>query len=277
MLDALILHMPDSDSAPIVYLNPLYSSYKNGSTLNDICHSVIAGLKAEAALPQEMIQYLLEPEAARSRIVYRLISRKQNEEFLKTVPWVPFLDLAVIFHIYLGTPGKTLITSVIHKKQASALGLSTKELFSLAKKNTPEFFPVVCDRLDKLIFGWDSGLEDPDECGKILPDIYVLTNRSGINGAACLLYENKIKDLADRLGTDFFILPSSIHEVLLLPDSEHHCDELRDLVRSINRSEVPAEDVLSDEVYHFCRKSEPHFTVLNAGSHTEHTAGTVNP
>ena len=86
------------------------------------------------------------------------------------------------------------------------------------------------------------------------PPFYVLTNRLGITGAACLLYPDVLKKCAERLGQDLLILPSSIHESLILPyDESIRVDEMRYMVQSINASEVPTEDQLSGQVYLYHR------------------------
>ena len=93
-------------------------------------------------------------------------------------------------------------------------------------------------------------------CETGLPTLYVLSNQTGINGAICMLYDNVIKDFADTIGSDLIILPSSIHEVLILPDSHDQKYEMfRHMVRSVNAEDVPKEEVLSDEIYLYRRGS----------------------
>ncbi len=94
--------------------------------------------------------------------------------------------------------------------------------------------------------------------------LYVLTNSSGICGACALLYPDQLKNFADMLESDLVILPSSIHEVLLVPYDDHiSFDELAHMVSHINRAEVPVEDRLSDQVYLYSRALDQ---VIFAGS-----------
>lgn len=257
MLDALILRMPDISSAPVIYLESLYQNYLNGTSVDDLCHTIIAGLKKDPVITHDMILRLQNPDTAHDKIAFRLVSRKANSELLRDVPWIPFLDLAVIFHLHLGHSAGNQITSIIHNRQMQNWRLSPKDLFRIAKKNTQKLYPSAITRLEHLIFGWDMENNDLLSCDPALPNIYVLTNQNGINGASCLLYENTIKDFADRIGSDLIILPSSIHEVLLIPDS-HSLNYLtfRDMVRTINATEIPKEDILSDELYLY-RRSVP--------------------
>ena len=85
-------------------------------------------------------------------------------------------------------------------------------------------------------------------------DMYVLTNESKLNGAACILYENVLYDFAQKLGADLYILPSSVHEVILLPKlSMFEKDELVNMVKEVNTEGVAADEVLSDHVYEYNR------------------------
>ncbi|MEI3283110.1 MAG: DUF5688 family protein [Enterocloster sp.] len=98
-----------------------------------------------------------------------------------------------------------------------------------------------------------------------LPDtpFYVLTNKNGINGAACILYKDTIKNFAEGMDRNILILPSSIHEVLLLPDDELvSYNDLAHLVTFINQTEVPAQDRLSNQVYRYSR-SEDDFSIVS--------------
>ena len=271
MLDALILRMSGISSAPVIYLESLYQHYLNGSTIEDLCSTVIAGLKKDSIITPEIMLRLQNLEFARDKIAFRLVSKKANEELLQDVPWIPFLDLAVIFHIHLGRSAGNQVTSVIHNHQLKEWNVSTIELFRIAKENTSKLYPSAITRLEHLLFGLDPENSELFSCDSAIPTIYVLTNQNGINGASCLLYENTIKDFADRIGSDLIILPSSIHEVLLIPDSsslDYHV--FRDMVRTINAHDVPKEDILSDELYLDRRGSKPNLTLWHADKADAH-------
>lgn len=255
-LDAFIIHMPDVSSAPVVYLQPLYQTYCNGSSIDKIAQTVLAKLKRELPLSLELAEQARTLESARDRIAYRLISRKDNEELLKEVPWTPWEDLAIIYYLHLGVKEDKQITTIIHNHQAETWHLTSGELYELARENTPKLCPCTTGRLDHLLFGWDEDEDRMVPCDTGLPTLYVLSNRTGINGAICMLYDNVIKDFADTLGSDLIILPSSIHEVLILPDSHDETyEKFRNMVRSVNAEDVPKEEVLSDELYLYRRGS----------------------
>lgn len=278
-LDAFIIHLPGTGSAPVIYLQPLYKSYQTGSSINKISHLIIARLKKEIPLSQELLQNVQTFDMARDKIVFRLVSKTANDALLKEIPWIPFLDLAIIFYLHLGIKEDKQISSVIHNHQAKSWNLSPKDLYELAKENTPRIYPAAVDCLEHLLFGWDDEEDCIKPCDTPIPPLYVLTNQIGINGASCILYDGIIKDFADRIGSDLVILPSSIHEVLLLPDSHtQKYGELRQMVRNVNAEELPKEDFLSDELYLYRRGDKAGITLWKSPDYdNEKTCGTENP
>ncbi len=255
-LDAFIIHMPNVSSAPVVYLQPLYKTYRDGSSIDKIAQTVLARLKIELPLSLELAEQARSLSSARDRIAYRLISQKENEELLKEVPWTAWCDLAIIYYLHLGVKDDKQITTIIHNHQAKSWGLSSSELYELAKENTPKLCPSAIGRLDHLLFGWDHDTDRMIPCDTGIPTLYVLSNQSGINGAVCMLYDDIIKDFADKIGSDLIILPSSIHEVLMLPDShDQEYETFRQMVRSVNAEDIPKEEVLSDELYLYRRST----------------------
>ena len=90
--------------------------------------------------------------------------------------------------------------------------------------------------------------------------MYVLSNKSRINGASCILYKDILKDFAMVVDKDLYVLPSSIHEVILLPsDGTQESEQLKEMVREINQSQVEKEEVLSDSVYYYRRSDDSFF------------------
>jgi hypothetical protein len=86
--------------------------------------------------------------------------------------------------------------------------------------------------------------------------MYVLTNTSGSLGAAALFYPDVKDKAAELIGSDYYILPSSTHEVILVPDSAGiNPKELCEMVKQANRTVVDEKDILSDNVYHYDKDS----------------------
>lgn len=136
-------------------------------------------------------------------------------------------------------------------------GSSEAELLEHAQKNTPEEMQFFMCSLQEMLchmigqesnYEWDSSREMP---------LYVLTNSQGMYGASCILYDGVLEQAAEQLGSDLYVLPSSIHEVILLPakgEGINSVKALGEMVASVNCSgNVADEEVLSDDVYYYDR------------------------
>lgn len=260
--DAFCIRTPDTSYSPIVYLSQLYDDFLSGADIRNICQNILACLDQKPPFSAGLLDKIRDFDSARDRVAYRLISKEANEDLLSDIPWVPYLDLAMVFYLYLdaGPDGQT--TALIHNQQLGFWNISTDDLYLLSLINTPSLFPPVIRKLEDLLYesGDGAGIwpEEPmPRSPEPDPPLYILTNRPGIHGAACLLYQDIIKDFADRTNSDVLIIPSSIHEVILIPDSHiYNYQEIRDMIRIVNSEDVPAEDRLSDQLYLFSRKKK---------------------
>ena len=159
--------------------------------------------------------------------------------------------------------------------------MDVNTLYELAGINTPRLLPADIKSMAevmKKIANEHMGSEWRDAFFEGLSDEpkfmtqYVLTNCRGIKGAATVLYKGVLKTFADKIGNDLFILPSSVHEVILVPyEDSMNVAELGAIVKAINLSEVPDEDVLSDHVYLYSRKTEQ--VIMVSGEPIEEDGG----
>lgn len=259
VLDSLALLRSGKHCSPVISLEMLYEQFEKGRTLPELCEYMISVTDTELPLSVTNLTSLNDFEEFRDRIVWRLISRDKNEELLKTVPWLPYLDLAVVFSLVIQSEGETQISSLVTNAVSASWHAAAEELFALARENTPRIFPASFRRLESVIEEYFPGATDfvPEDCP--VPTLYVLTNDFAHHGAACVLYPDKLKDLADRFGSDLLVLPSSIHEVLIIADSEtfteHDYQVFCNTIKNVNRESIQPEDFLSDNMYQYCRES----------------------
>jgi len=256
-LKALIVKNMNHNAAPVIYMEPLYQAYKKGSSINALTKKILVRMKNELPFSMEITERAYDLESVRDRIGYRLISKSKNEELLKDIPWTPWQDLAIVYYLNMGVRDDSQVSTLIYNHQMQRWNLSVDDLYELAKENMPKMCPSVIGRLDHLILGFDKEEEDIISCNPRLPVLYVLSNQTNINGASSVLYNGVLKEFADRLDSDLIILPSSVHEVLLLRYSETvELEMFKNLVRRVNEEDVPAEDVLSDSVYLYIRNED---------------------
>lgn len=244
----LIIQEMDTRISPTIYLDGFYQEYLKGMPLTDVLRSVEETYE-DALCEDFRILDFYNFSAIRGQICFRLMNRERNKELLKTLPHREVMDMALIYTVEMEN-GKA--STKIHDSLMRLWGIGEEELYRLARKNTPVLFQgsvVSMETILKETLQEDEALsEDPlPECG-----LFVATNRQKIYGAAVLLYEGCCEGFARRVGSSFYILPSSVHELLFLPEEKGMSpEELKAMVKEINETQVAPEEVLSDNVYYY--------------------------
>ena len=162
--DVLFILSADSALGPVVYLEPLYDQYQKGISMETICASVLSFLERRPPFPSSICQEILDPEFAKSRIAFRLVSQERNQELLEHIPWFPVHDLAMVFFICLDLDSADLVSALIHWPLLSAWDMDAGTLRSLAEENTPLLFPPVLTPLTDLLLPSVYG-------GSLIPDL----------------------------------------------------------------------------------------------------------
>lgn len=264
LLDGLCDHYLDSALAPTIYLNSYYEQLLEGtSTLPQICEEIIR-IFSDNPPPQTIkADELSDFSKMKSRVMMKLIHADLNQDLLRDIPHIPYLDLAIVFYLFLDRNSQGQMTALIHNDHLTNWHTHTHELFTLAMQNTPLTYPaeirsmtsVLYDIAQKTFPKFDSAaVQEAIQEEDISPALYVLSNQSGIYGAASILYPDILKNFADRLNHDLVVIPSSIHEVLLTPIHDFiDFDEMNHMVNTINQFEVSQEERLSSHVYCYYR------------------------
>lgn len=257
LLDGLSISSPASDFSPTVYLNSYYDEVEGGLPLPVIAEQILLLYEEEAALPSELADQLKDFEKIRERIAFKLINARENEVLLSEIPHYRYLDLAVVFYIIVAENEEGQMTALVHDEHLNLWNVTKEELSTLSEQNMEALLPCRITPIEDAIMELNDELKPEGDIALFPVNLYVLTNERGINGASCLLYKDVLKNFANQVGDDLIILPSSIHEVLLTPAKEAlSFKELNEMIFSINRSEVPAEDRLSDHFYRYSREQD---------------------
>lgn len=203
-----------------------------------------------------LMEWIWDWEAAKGRIRAKLVNREMNRELLKKVPYREFLDLAVIYYVTLdGLSESGTAAFTVSDQNMEVWRKDENALYQMAVSNMRLDGEPVFEDMEEII---RSMIPDamPDLAVGI-PKIrsYVLTNPKKIFGAVELLDGNTLKGIGDELGGDFIVLPSSLHESIIIPaDGSVSYQELADIVTDINRNVVSIVERLSDHVYLYERK-----------------------
>jgi len=256
-LDGLTILSAGSNISPTIYLNYYYDQYLAGKGLSTIYEDIL--LSYYKNIPKENIDisFFTDFTKVKNRIIFKLVNYDRNKELLSKVPHVRYLDLAVVFNCFIHSAEDGYATILIHHQHLSYWNISTEELYALAMKNTPHLLHYQLQNMTDVII--DLFCNDHIELSKdLLPvfPMYVLSNTTKLNGSGCILYEDLLSEIAQNLDSDFYILPSSIHEVLLIPvASASSREDLSSMVHEINATQLAREEVLSDRVYFYSRHS----------------------
>lgn len=183
----------------------------------------------------------------------QLINRTMNESLLADIPYVPFLeDLAVIVLINLEKDLRACATVKVSSQILKLWGVSFEEVYHKAYLNLIKEEAVIKSMAETLSeLGCNDGLELEN-----VPMMYILTNTSCIHGATMMLRESVFKELTEKFESDLVVIPSSIHELLLVPISDmfvfDKC-QFDEMVQMVNHEELDSMDILSDHIYLYRR------------------------
>lgn len=255
--DGLVICEPGNTVSPTIYLNGFYSRMQMGkASFRDVMDDVLDMYRKNRPSKDLDVQFFSDYEQVKSHIVYKLVSRERNQALLSDVPYVEYLDLAVVFQYLLKDDNGSSASILIHNSHCKLWKVTVEDLWAVAQENTPRMLPYVvrpmADVLEAL-----SGKPMKEEAKEELEmqQIYVVSNAKQTHGAATMLYPNMLSEFAKCIHSDFFVVPSSIHELILLPaNRQEDAKELAELITYVNKTQLVLEDVLADHPYYYCRE-----------------------
>ena len=241
--------------SPTLYINDMYEKYsKTGdlqATLREAAEAMDEAFR-EAEVPP------LDISTAKDNIIFQLVNTMQNEDLLKKLPHRDFQDLSIIYRWVVGVEQQGISSVVINNHVAESLGMGEEELFKAAAENTRRILPPVVQSMNEVMRDMFVADGMPKELADLMigeqePEMtmWVISNERKIDGAASMLYEDKLHKLAEGVGTDLYILPSSVHEVIAVSVEMGEPEELARMVAEINMDQVDLSERLSNQVYHY--------------------------
>lgn len=257
VLDAVLIINEEKVVLPCIYLNPYYTEYIQGIEIDTIVSEIIdtynVAMMQKERINMETIE-ILNFDINKEKIFVKLINAQLNEEFLTTIPHERYLDLAVTYCLLCNETEEGISSITINSKVFEQWDCSLQELHDIALFNTENMFPVQIESMNDIIHemtGVDPSILDN---GGQSPSMYVMTNTRGINGASTLVYPNSVAAINKRITGNIdkvLILPSSIHELILVPvaGEEFDCNQLKSMIKEINTTQVMSHEILSNEVY----------------------------
>lgn len=265
-LKAVTITVPNSNISPTIYLNSMYEQYQRGKPMEEILNQ-IAAIQAEHDKDIAVdVSAITDYEKVQGKVAARLVNAENNQELLSQRPHILVGDdLAVTYCIMLGENDNGSMSVPITNQLMENYGVTVGELHEAATQNMDELTPASFKSMNEVMVemmlpslivecGGDreqaeqmlEAMMPPMEDGKM----YVLTNEQKTNGAAIILNDKVMDQISEKVGGEFYILPSSVHELLIVPrDAGMEIPELEKMVCEVNATQVSVEERLSDHVY----------------------------
>ena len=252
--------------APTINLNNLFDSYSKHPE-----HSITAVMQEVASVIQHTpetfdIGRIMDYDRVKKNIFMRLSAAEKNTDVLEHAPHIRKEDLAITFHIMLDQSDKGTATTMINDNMMEAYGIDLDRLYQDALLNSPVICPAQIENMGEalsrmMIEDMKSAGAPPEVIQEMEKDLKesnkdnpmtIITNDRLVDGASAIFYPGVMDLVGERMKGDYFILPSSVHETLVVPDDGRvSLQELTDMVKEVNMTQVNPEDQLTDQVYHY--------------------------
>ena len=257
---------PGDDRIPTINLTDLYRQYYENPKfrITDVLEQISQIIQKE---PERFdVSRLTQYEEAKTHLFMRVSNIEENLQVLDNVPYVERADLAITFHIAVEENEAGRASAIVTNNMMENFGVTRNQLYKDALENSSFIAPVMIDNLGEVVGRME--IEEMEARGASEEEIrkaeeriyvesqynpmFVVTNETLLYGGSAIFYPGVMDQLGEVLNGDFFILPSSVHETLVVPDDGRiSCHELKAMVMAINEKEVAPEDRLADEVYHY--------------------------
>lgn len=256
---------------PTVNLEQLFDYYNSHPEMSiyDVMKETSSIIQMEQ--PGLNMEGILQYDQAKEKLFMRVSSADKNEELLQHVPHELKEDLAITFHLVVDFDEEGVASTIITNNIMEKYGITKEQLYQDALVNSPKVLPATVENMDKLLrrmmlddmkasgMGAEELKAMEEEMDQMISanqnPMTVVTNERTVNGASALFYPGMLDQIGESMKGDYFILPSSINEVIVVPD-DGSLDprELKEMVHEINHTQVAPEERLTDEVYHYDTK-----------------------
>ncbi|MBP3384264.1 MAG: hypothetical protein J6M22_02255 [Firmicutes bacterium] len=166
----------------------------------------------------------------KSKIIPTLVNTSANAEMLSTVPHRQMLDLSVVYRI------------IEEDESGFSAALVTEDLLRELKLDFEELEAIGLENFSR---------QYGAETFELTDTLKVMTNRLRLFGATGILYGELLKETSDSFGRDFYIVPVSVHEMMLVPEGAMSTEALKEILKEGNRNIASAEEFLSENIYRY--------------------------
>lgn len=249
---AVCIKHPADRVVPAIYLDSYYQMYQAGWNMDSVLTDLAKTYQESKAESTEWVSFREgDYESVKDRLYVIVLNRDSNQNYLKDAVHkdIPDTDITAAVRVLCEKWKEAgRVSFLVKENMLERWGISGEALFAQALKNTESLFKSEMFNMMEFLTGGD--VEEKNGKALLPYEQYALTNDARMNGATVMLYPNLLQEIGEATGSNFFILPSSIHELILVKDiGKVSAEEFQRMVIEINRTQVKPEEVLSDEVY----------------------------
>lgn len=275
VLDSLKI-MDGTPVTPVLYLNHAYEIYRNGDISLEDNVKKLANDYQSAKQSEEVVSYSKKLsnytyfDEIRDRIEMRVCNLENNTERLAGVPHKVVADLAITYHIVFQSNDRGVTSMIVNNQLFHLYGITLDQLHETAENNLAsqdvKFDSLTNILREKLYIDAYEFCGNEQKAREIVQkeleameenSMYIVTNQTGINGASCIMSDKVKEMISEKIGGDYYIIPSSIHECLILPKRDELLpEELQAMIQEVNRTQVLPEEKLSDNLYEYDSKEK---------------------
>lgn len=255
--DGVVITPEGSNIGVTLNVDALFEAYENGATMEDVvAHAADMAINGFENQPEVDVTALTDYEQMKEKLVMEVVSTETNKDLLAKVPHKEVEDMSVVYRFELGSDDNGRATVLATNEMIAMMGITAEQLHADAVENAPKLKPAqITGMSEVMVEMMGVTVDELALIGMPAPEneqMYVATVPDKIHGAGVLAYQDFMDQAAERVGGDFFILPSSIHEIIVVPDNgEMNLKDLEDMVKEVNATQVSLADKLTDSVYHY--------------------------
>lgn len=253
---AIILEDPDKEVFPYVYLEDLYEQYENGTSISELAKYVVEVNTTPAPYDLKNIDFNFDN--IKDKLILKIVEISRNLERIENLLCKDTGNgFALIPYIMFSKDESGMAMAAMTSGMVEEYGYDTEQIFAIAEKNTLENDePIMCNLAAMIMNMETSNNLLKADAPTLNSNMYIFTNESTMNGAVGFFIGETQQLIAQVLGENYYMLPSSIHEVMIVPESEAPSAKImRDMVIDINNSVVDASEILSNRIFYYNRST----------------------
>lgn len=259
-LTGLVFEAEGTNISPTVYMEEFYDSHHMGQTMDELTDSVIDVYNRSVPKCSLNFDFFKEYDKVKDRIGFRLVNARENKELLEQVPYIPYLDLAIVFFYALESEELGEGTIQIYKNHMRLWKVTEEELYQTAMENMPCICPSEFGPLADFILEMAGDMAPQDVSEEFClaePKLYVLSNDKHTHGAGTMLYPGVMEMIYKEISDNFYIIPSSVHELIVWRDDGRMSpQELADMITEVNHTQLRQEEILAHHPYYYDGKDK---------------------